>query len=606
MQAMIYHSSIEGASPLYDFRRDFRALARPGRRRFLDVSAEVLGDEFDGRRAAYAKCYVRDVWRALKSLQSNAEYGEPWNAERAAEIAAEFESDTIESQRRAADTTPVDIDRAVRLGTELARKQGLDVGADAVAYATDGLRSKIERDAVYNPVTAVYSAFMSYAFLKKQRGGRSVTYLHRHRALDVEPVTTAPEADAADNVVEFPAPKAAPKVEAVRPVKAPKFALTWAADMNLGLNEEWLFKGLVPRVGVVSVFGDSRSFKTFLLVHMSILTALGRDFAGRRCKNRGAVVYISAEDPKGVEKRIIGYCAAHGIPRAEVFVAAVGVSPSLGTTKGDAVLLGQEVAAQIADKGLKSLSAIVIDTLNQTLGDAEENGTGMQAFMINANLLANGFGCAVYAANHVGHAEKDRERGGSQIKGNADTRLQVERLVEAPTIVAGVKTFETLIHARKVKNGEDGFSLRATLREFVLGVDEDGDEAKTLVIDRVEAASEPREEATSGGPGSPGRVSKTERTRRAFTEAYHHLANDVEPSSGLDGKSMVRKVRGDAIRDHMRDSGMLDCEDGKPDVLTNGAKELFNRVKRELIAPGLWREFIELRGLVWALFPPQN
>ena len=80
--------------------------------------------------------------------------------------------------------------------------------------------------------------------------------------------------------------------------------------------------------------------------------------------------------------------------------------------------------------------------------------------MINANLLANGFGCAVYAANHVGHAEKDRERGGSQIKGNADTRLQVERLVEAPTIVASIKTFETLIHARKVKNGEDGFSLR--------------------------------------------------------------------------------------------------------------------------------------------------
>ena len=33
---------------------------------------------------------------------------------------------------------------------------------------------------------------------------------------------------------------------------------------------------------------------------------------------------------------------------------------------------------------------------------------------------------------------------GVEIKGNADTRLQVERLVEAPTIVAGVKTFETL------------------------------------------------------------------------------------------------------------------------------------------------------------------
>ena len=355
---MIYHSSIEGASPLYDFRRDFRAPSPdPGRRRFLDVSAEVLGDEFDGRRAAYAKCYVRDVWRALKSLQSNAEYGKPWNAERAAEIAAEFESDTIKSQRRAADTTPVDIDRAVRLGTELARKQGLDVGADAVAYATDGLRSKIERDAVYNPVTAVYSAFMSYAFLKKQRGGRSVTYLHRHRALDVEPVTTAPEADAADNVVEFPATKAAPKVEAVRREGAQVRA-------NVGCGHKsrpqrgMAVQGAGPTSRRRERVRQLPELKTFLLVHMSILTALGRDFAGRRCKNRGAVVYISAEDPKGVEKRIIGYCAAHGIPRAEVFVAAVGVSPSLGTTKGDAVLLGQEVAAQIADKGLSPLAPL--------------------------------------------------------------------------------------------------------------------------------------------------------------------------------------------------------------------------------------------------------
>ena len=169
----------------------------------MDVSAEALGTEFDDeRRGDYAKVYMRDAWRALKSVQSIAEYGEPWGAERAIEITADFEANAIDSERRAADTTPVDIDRAVRLGTEMARKEGLDVGPEAVAYAIDGLKSKIERDAVYNPVTAVYSAFMSYAFLKKQRGGRSVTYLHRHRAFDVEPASDA--APAPSNVVDFP------------------------------------------------------------------------------------------------------------------------------------------------------------------------------------------------------------------------------------------------------------------------------------------------------------------------------------------------------------------------------------------------------------------
>jgi hypothetical protein len=231
----------------YDFRKDFDSIVRPGLLRYLDTSAEVLGAVFDDeRRGDYAKGYTLDLRRALKAAQSDAdlvrawkaapasdvdiaeidaaaqanasldlwaaevgdaEHGGPWSAARAAEIAAEFEANAIAAERDGAHAKPVDVDRAVRLGTELARKQGLDVGPDAVAYATDGLRSKIERDAVHNPVTAVYSAFMSHAFLKKQSGGRNVLYCDRHRAFE----KTVPEAERADNVVDFPAPKVEPK-----------------------------------------------------------------------------------------------------------------------------------------------------------------------------------------------------------------------------------------------------------------------------------------------------------------------------------------------------------------------------------------------------------
>ena len=261
-----------------------------------------------------------------------------------------------------------------------------------------------------------------------------------------------------------------------------KFALTWLADINLSLDDEWLLKGLVPKTGVVSVFGNSRSFKTFLLIHLAVRGALGRHFGGHQCKNPGPFVYVAAEDPRGVEKRLIGYCMAHDTPRSDVRIAIVGVPPNLGTVKGDAIPLGQAIQAELEAKGYDDPSGIVIDTLNQTLGDAEENGPGMQAFLINAGVLANGFSCSVLAANHVGHAEKDRERGGSQIKGNADTRLQIKRVAEEPTIVDGVKIFEALIHAHKVKNAEDGFSLKATLRQFILGQDADGDDATTLVV----------------------------------------------------------------------------------------------------------------------------
>jgi hypothetical protein len=111
------------ATSFYKFRSDFSNIARPGLHRFLDTSADLLRDEFDAdRRAGYVKCYVRDLWRTLKSEQEDAELREgiepsppmgsplgtpadippPWNAERAAAIAAEFETDVIDAEKRGA------------------------------------------------------------------------------------------------------------------------------------------------------------------------------------------------------------------------------------------------------------------------------------------------------------------------------------------------------------------------------------------------------------------------------------------------------------------------------------------------------------------------
>jgi hypothetical protein len=365
-----------------------------------------------------------------------------------------------------------------------------------------------------------------------------------------------------------------------------QFALTWLSDISLNLDAEWLFKWLIPKVGVISVFGDSMSFKTFLLIHIFVCAATGKDFGGHKCKNPGPCVYVAAEDALGVEKRLIGYCMAHGLSQTDVPIAIVRVAPNLGTVKGDAFDLARAIDAELAAQGYASPSAIAIDTLNQTLGDSEENGPGMQAFMVNATVIAIGFECPVFAANHVGHTEKNRERGGSQIKGNADTRLQIERVNPEPIVVDGIKTFETLIHARKVKNGEDGFSLKATLRQFVLGTDSDGDEVTTLVVDRVERMGE---EAATKRKKSDKPPSKAKVRRDGFEEAYHHIANDVEPTLSLDRRTKVRKVSVGAIHKHMKAAGLLDGDqDGKR----------FSELKLEMIAPKTGR-FIERDGMIW-------
>ena len=209
------------SSPNYDFRRNFDSITRPGLIRFLDTSADLLGDEFDAdRQAGYAKAYVRTVWRALKSEQQDAEIREgvepsppmgspayihpPWNAERATAIAAEFQADAIDAEKRGADTTPVDIDRAVRLATEMARKQNADgnlpftieIGPEAVAYARDRLKSKIERNAVYNPVTEVHAGLLSFRFLKEEGGRGNVVYIDHYKRQQPKPKPGGAEQEA--------------------------------------------------------------------------------------------------------------------------------------------------------------------------------------------------------------------------------------------------------------------------------------------------------------------------------------------------------------------------------------------------------------------------
>ena len=110
------------------------------------------------------------------------------------------------------------------------------------------------------------------------------------------------------------------------------------------------------------------SFKTFLLIYIAVCASMGKDIAGYRCKNKGPVVYVAAEDAKGVEKRLVGYRLAHNIPQSDVHIAIIKAAPNLGTVKGDAIPLAKAIDEQLAAKGYDNPSAIVVDTLNQTLG----------------------------------------------------------------------------------------------------------------------------------------------------------------------------------------------------------------------------------------------
>jgi len=373
-----------------------------------------------------------------------------------------------------------------------------------------------------------------------------------------------------------------------------RFRAEWLHEFDVNLDDEWLIKWLFPKVGVVSWFGASRAFKTFILIHIFYSIATGRAVAGRKVKNQGPVVYIAAEDPSGVKKRMAGYHTANpDLPlRDQIPFSVIKSIPNLGSMEGDAKELIASVLLDMYEKGYDKPAAIAIDTLNRTLGGESENGEGMQMFLINAAQVAERIGCCVFAVNHIGHKEEDRERGASSIQGNTEVRVQVKRLTNDD------ESFRSRLWFHKVKNGDDNFGLDVTLSKFLLGTDSDGDEATTLVVDSVKDADIDKHASGDKPEKAPSRAQSL---RHEFLTMYHQLANDVDPSPGIGGNSQVRKVRVDAIRDLLITRGHLE-RDGKG-KLPGSERVAFTKAKAALAKTGAGQTMVEADGLIWLLRP---
>ena len=100
-------------------------------------------------------------------------------------------------------------------------------------------------------------------------------------------------------------------------------------------SDEWLIKKLVPRQGVAVIFGSPRSFKSFIAMDLALHVAIGWNWAGQ-ATTQGDVVYIAAENVKGMHKRKVGFEAANdaNLPGRVPFYL-VEVAPNLGTEKYD-------------------------------------------------------------------------------------------------------------------------------------------------------------------------------------------------------------------------------------------------------------------------------
>lgn len=248
--------------------------------------------------------------------------------------------------------------------------------------------------------------------------------------------------------------------------KPPRFVFQSADEFMVSRPARWLIKGVLPQAGLAVVFGESGSGKSFLVLDLVLALTRGVSWRGLRTRQVRAA-YIVAEGVGGFRGRLQAYRQHVAADLGEIFV--LGDSPSLLATAdvGD-LIRGLQTLGQ--------LGVIVIDTLAQTTPGANENsGEDMGKALAHCKRIHQATGALVLLVHHSGKDATRGARGWSGLKAAADAEIEVLRDGD-----------RRALRVSKLKDGEDGDELGFRLQPVVLGLDEDGDEVTSCVVDHLD------------------------------------------------------------------------------------------------------------------------
>ncbi len=244
-----------------------------------------------------------------------------------------------------------------------------------------------------------------------------------------------------------------------------RFPLTRFRDIQVGQGRNYLVKGLIPRVGLVIVYGAPKCGKTFWVTDAVLHVALGREYRGHRVE-QGAVVYIACEGERGLAGRLEAFrrrCLIEDDADPPFFLL-----PTRLDLVGEVGPLVSEIASQIGDK---QPVAIVVDTLNRSLRGSESSDEDMGAYVQAADRLREEFECAVIIIHHCGIDDR-RPRGHTSLAGAADAQLAVKREPNGDVVV----------RVEWMKDGAQGEEIISKLEVVEIGLDEDGEPMTSCVV----------------------------------------------------------------------------------------------------------------------------
>jgi AAA domain-containing protein len=342
----------------------------------------------------------------------------------------------------------------------------------------------------------------------------------------------------------------------------PRFRLRCFEEITMGTDRAYLVKGIIPRIGLVVVWGPPKCGKSFWTFDLVMRVALGWEYRGRRVQ-QGPVVYLALEGGKGFEARVEAF-RQRFLPEDPDPVPFYLIADALNLVKDQADLIGC-IRLQVN----RAPTVVVIDTLNRSLAGSESDDKDMAAYIRAADAIRDAFGCVVIVVHHCG-IDPTRPRGHTSLAGAVDAQLAVKK-DSADNIIVTVE---------RMKDGPEGESLASNLVVAEVGFDWDGDPITSCVVLPL------NDEAAR--PASDRKLSPRQRLAlEVLADCALHCGEPPPAALGL--PTGLRAVQINYWRSELEARGVIDREGKNP-------RQDFRRIKDALLT----RKAIGIRdNLVW-------
>lgn len=183
----------------------------------------------------------------------------------------------------------------------------------------------------------------------------------------------------------------------------------------------WLVEGILPAGGLIGLYGEPGSFKSFIAIDIAMSIATGLPWQGVEVK-KGHVIYVAAEGGTGIGKRGAAWLHHRRIRPEKADISWVIESMAVNPDSEQMDML----LTRVGDEMDIAPELIVIDTLARCFDGDENTQEDMGRFVAGVDRLRREFDSTVMVVHHT-RLGGDRERGNTAFRGAADTMVVIQR-----------------------------------------------------------------------------------------------------------------------------------------------------------------------------------